>query len=220
MQTCVFAGKFDPAIAAMQTQTFNVMFGEDGTMRRVWLAAGIAVSALICACATIQHYETARQPIGQVLSAGVGDVVLYVQRERDLTNVAGNADMWGRRTNEGYTEVRYAGSEADGTLIFVRKDLAIHTNESTVSRMGFVPVPTTSTSNISGRVGMTSVSGTATTEGTTYLPTPRAETMAIPSDSIPIRIAPVQAKVVRVGGYRIEVQHVDAAELLYRIITK
>ncbi len=61
--------------------------------------------AFLAACSPIQHQETVRQPVGRELVAGVGDVVLRVDRSRDLENIFGRADLYGRKTNEGFSEV-------------------------------------------------------------------------------------------------------------------
>jgi hypothetical protein len=74
-------------------------------------ALALATSVLVAACGTIQHYQTPAQPLGKLLAVGIGDVVLRINKSKDLTNIAGKADLWGRRSDLGYTEVRYLGAE-------------------------------------------------------------------------------------------------------------
>ncbi|MDF3889197.1 hypothetical protein [Cupriavidus basilensis] len=172
---------------------------------------------VVGACGSINRYETAQQPLGQALFAGVGDVVIRIDRQRDLQNVVGKADMWGRKTNEGFTEIRYLGIDADGSIVFARQDLAIHTDETTVTRMGMVPVPVSSTTQATGRVGNYSYAGTATTTGTAWAPSPHATTLAIPSNNIPIRLTPGQARLIRVGGFTVRIREVTAATVTYSV---
>jgi len=187
-------------------------------------AGALAILIVLAGCATIEHYETPKQAIGKTLSAGIGDVVLRIDKSRDLTNVAGKADLWGRKTNEGHTEVRYLGAESDGTLVFSRRDVDIVSNETTVTRMGFVPVPTYSTTNSSGTmrgsVGQTPVqgnyTGTSTTTGVGYVPVAGASTIVVPNGEIPIRVAPGR-QLVRVSGYVVKILQADGAGLEYQV---
>ena len=71
----------------------------------------LLMATLIAGCASIEHTSTTEQPTGKTIIAGVGDVVLRVNKQRNLENVFGNADIFGRKTNEGFVELRFAGVE-------------------------------------------------------------------------------------------------------------
>ena len=60
-------------------------------------------------CANIEHTTKVSQKVGQSQFAGVGDIVLSIERERNLKNAFGKSDIFGRKTKEGYTEIRFAG---------------------------------------------------------------------------------------------------------------
>ncbi len=124
--------------------------------------------------------------------------------------------MWGRKTTDGYTEVRFAGVDADGTILLRRKDVAIHTNETTVSRAGFMPVPTSSTTSTYGQVGSTPISSTSTAAGTAYVPTRSATSVVMPADTLEIRL-PRGQKRVRVSGYELQVREATAVDLSYKL---
>src|SRR3972149_3771733 len=110
----------------------------------------LVAAALIAGCATIKHASNTEQPIGQQTIAGVGDVVLRVNKQRNLENAFGKADIFGRKTNEGFSELRFAGVEKSGEVVLYRKDVRIITNETTMSR---TPISTTTGSantNVTG----------------------------------------------------------------------
>jgi len=183
----------------------------------VFRIAIVTSAAALSACGTIEHYEVVEQPVGRLLVAGVGDVVLRVNRQRDLENVAGRADLWGRKTDEGYIEVRYMGIAPDGSIMFSRQDLTIRSNETTVTRMGAVPVPVSSSTRSSGMFGSYNYYGTSTTTGTAWAPAPQATTMALPSSTVTIRLAPGQPGLVQAGRYALRVEQANSASISYSI---
>ena len=182
------------------------------------------VAALILAlggCGSIERTASSQQSLGKALLAGPGDVVLRIDRERSLTNVVGKADIWGRKTNEGFSEVRLAGVESDGQVVLYRKDVQVMSNETTLTR-----TPTSITSGSSS----TSVSGNASTYGSTTqllgiarstgsattLSSGSAYHIAIPSDTVAIRLAPNERR-IPIAGYVIEILSVTPNSIEYRL---
>ena len=177
-------------------------------MRRSFYLFLIAASAL-AGCGSIEKTASVQQPTGKVLLAGPGDVVLRVDRERSLANIAGKADLWGRKTNEGFTEVRFAGVEPDGQVVLYRKDVEILSNETTLTRTPLSFTSGSSTTNVTGIAyssgGGTQLSGTGRTVGAaTTLNSGTAYHMAIPADTVAIRLAPGEKR-LPISGYVIEV---------------
>lgn len=86
--------------------------------------------------------------------------------------------------------MRLIGVEGN-QAIFVRQDVAIQSNETTMSRTPLI-LPTSETTTMSGTVGRVPVYGTATTTGTTYIP-------PTPSTSYPVQAGQVQL-VAPIGG--------------------
>jgi hypothetical protein len=62
--------------------------------------------------------------------------VARVNKQRNLQNAFGKSDIFGRKTDEGFIELRFAGTDANGQVILYRIDTNIVTNESTMSRSG------------------------------------------------------------------------------------
>jgi len=127
--------------------------------------------ALLCAtlsaCASIEKSRLVEQPTNQQLLAGKGDVVLRVNKQRDLENAFGNADIFGRKTSEGFSELRLVGTEDSGGVVFYRNDVRIITNETTMSRSGvsttFGSANTTASGSYHGDENYGIFSGSAST---------------------------------------------------------
>ncbi len=177
----------------------------------------------IAACAPIQHTTRIEQPIGQAAIAGVGDVVMRVDRQRDLENAFGKASISGRKTNEGYSELRFAGVESNGEVVFYRKDVQIMTNETTMSRSRnpFRTTTGTANTNVSGNFNDTGASGTFNANArTTYSSTTMSPTsyyhVIVPADTIPIRLSASETR-LPMEGYVIEIIKATSVSLEYRI---
>jgi hypothetical protein len=186
---------------------------------KFWLVAALA--AVLSGCGSIERTASSQQPVGKVLVAGPGDVVLRIDRERSLTNVVGKADIWGRKTNEGFSEIRFAGVESNGQVVFYRKDVQIMSNETTLTR---TPMSFTSAS------ANTAMSGTATSYGNTAQLSGTSRSVgnattissgseyhvAVPSDTIAIRLGPNERR-VPISGYVVEILSAGPNAIEYRV---
>jgi hypothetical protein len=106
---------------------------------------------------------------GTPLTASVGDTVLRVAREKNLPNIAGKADIFGRTTPTGVETVQYMGVR-DGRAFFKRRSVNVETGATTMNSTPLI-IPNTATTTQSGTVnvygsggsGFGSYSGTSTT---------------------------------------------------------
>lgn len=98
--------------------------------------------------------------------AGVGDTVMDLKLTESLPNAFGKADVYGRTRDAGRVTVRLVGLD-DGRAIFVRQDILIQSNETTLSQ-GPMMVPTYQNSTLNGAVGLVPVSATRSGWGITY----------------------------------------------------
>lgn len=188
-------------------------------MKRQIIAAVTAV--FISGCATIEHTSNTEQSIGKKSTVGVGDVVLHVNKQRNLENAFGKADLFGRKTNEGFSELRFAGVEKSGEVVLYRKDVHIITNETTMSR---TPISTTSgsantnvTGNHYGRGGYGNVNANARTNyaSTTLVPASDFH-IVVPAEAIPIRLSPEESR-VPMEGYVVEIIKATPSSIEYKI---
>jgi len=180
--------------------------------------AAIAICVLTtAACETIEHQSVLRQDTGVTLVAGIGDTLLRVDHQKDLKNIFGRADLYGRKTDTGYSSLHYAGLEDNGDIVFYRKDSEIITNESTFS-MSWNPFKTTNattTGNVSGNVsnsGAVNANVNSQTMVTETAPAPDYH-VVIPEDSKPI-VVPAGTDVFPIAGFMIKL--VEANKLMVR----
>ena len=183
------------------------------------------VIALVCvalsACASIEKSRLAEQPTNQPLLAGKGDIVLRVNKKRDLENAFGNADIFGRKTNEGFSELRFVGIEKSGAVVFYRNDVQIITNETTMSRSGasttYGSANTTASGSYYGNENYGTVSGRASTNYSSTTLSPTSDFHAIiPQGATPIILKPGDTSIV-MEGYVVEVLDVSSGALKYQI---
>lgn len=183
----------------------------------------IALLTAICisGCATIEHTSKAAQPIGKQSIVGIGDVVLRVNKQRNHENIFGKASISGRKTNEGYSELRFAGVEKNGEIVFYRKDVQIITNETTMSRSPFSftrgSSNTTMTGNYygAGNVGTVNANANTTSSSTTISMTSDYHVI-VPAGTLPIRLSPEETK-IPMEGYIIEIIKATSSSLEYKI---
>src|SRR5205814_7487569 len=89
------------------------------------------VCACLCGCADVQersHIVGGRT--GTPLTASVGDTVLRVSLEKNLPNIVGKADIFGRTTPTGVETVQYLGVK-DGKAFFKRRTVNVATGATT-----------------------------------------------------------------------------------------
>src|SRR5437870_1657401 len=108
---------------------------------------------LLCGCADVQersHIVGGRT--GTPLTASVGDTVLRVSREKNLPNILGKSDMFGRTTPTGVETVRYLGVR-DGRAFFARRTMDVETGATTMNSTPLV-IPNMATTTHSGSVNV------------------------------------------------------------------
>jgi len=175
----------------------------------------------VAGCAEIEHSAKSQQKVGQPLLAGVGDVILKIDKERNLENAYGKSDIFGRKTNEGYVELRFAGMESSGEVVIARKDVEIISNETTMSRTPFSQTTgqahTVASGTVYGTGSTATVKGSATTNYQSNTIAPISDYhVVVPSDSIAIRLPPGDT-VLPVSGFIVEIIRATPNALEYTI---
>lgn len=179
----------------------------------------VLATILAYGCANIDHTSKASQLTDKPLFAGVGDLVLSVERQRNLKNAFGKSDIFGRKTTEGYTEIRFAGVEENGTVVLYRKDVSILSNETTMSRTPISRTSGTASTNVTGTAStygnQTSVNaaGRTTYNSTTVRPAEDFH-IAVPADTIAIRLDADESH-LPISGYLIAITRASRNSLQY-----
>ncbi len=184
----------------------------------------LLVCAYLSGCADVQessHIVGGRT--GRPLTASVGDTVLRVSREKNLPNIVGKSDIFGRKTPTGVETVQYMGVK-DGRAFFKRRSVNVETGATTMNSSPLI-IPNTSTTTHSGSVnvygpngyGHGSYSGTSTTEGPpTVIPAHPPSPMVMDEGSLLLSVdlsrKPAQLSVV---GKTITILEADGSSLRY-----
>jgi hypothetical protein len=136
-----------------------------------------------------------------------------VDKERNLENVLGASDIFGRKTKEGFSELRFAGVTPSGEVVLYRTDTNIITNETTMSRTPFSSTysQANATTTYGGGVANTNISGTSTTIH------PISDYHAVvPAGSAQI-IVPKGTDSVPFEGHVVRILNATAVSLSYRV---
>lgn len=120
----------------------------------------IAASCAFYGCATIQEETKVEQHFDTVRLVGVGDTVYSSKSSKNLPNVYGKADLFGRKTATGTTTVIYAGTQ-DGKAFFRRRTVEIETGATTMNSSGPLIIPNSGYTYHQGTIGGQSYSGTS-----------------------------------------------------------
>jgi len=129
-------------------------------MRRTLLGCFMVV-LLMSGCGTIKETAKLEQTINRQLIAGVGDTVLKIDKQKNLPNLFGKADIYGRKTSAGYATLQYIGVENNHAK-FIRKSMTVDTGATTMNSTPFL-LQNNTTNTHSGFINGRSYMGTSTT---------------------------------------------------------
>lgn len=181
---------------------------------RMKLLMTASLAVLLAACSTIESKPYVSQPVGQLLRAGVGGVIVHVDRKRNLENAFGKADIFGRKTYEGFSELRFMGVQ-NGQVAIRRVDVAVYNDETTMSRSGTY-IPNSSTGTTTGMVGGVPFMATTNVSGPgTYIP-PRPSNVSVSAPSGIDFLAPI-GQPLPFEGVTVTITAADPVSVSYSI---
>jgi len=94
-----------------------------------------AISALfLVSCSTIQDYRLLSHPTGEALRASVGSTLFRLDKQSDLPNVYGKADVYGGKVDRGYTEVKLLKIKEKRYVTLLVSDLSLQSTETVMDR--------------------------------------------------------------------------------------
>lgn len=74
------------------------------------------------------------QPLNEEVYTSVGDRMARVTIKEPLPNALGGSDIFGRKREKGFVELRFMGMTEDGRAVFRRRTVDVVSNETTMSR--------------------------------------------------------------------------------------
>jgi len=181
-------------------------------MRNIIIVAAVALAAAACG-PTARKAVMESSTVGAVRTAGPGDTVMDFRVSRPMPNAFGGADIFGRTTNAGRVVVRFLGGDG-GSAFFQRSDLMIESSATTMNQTPLI-VPHTARTTVTGMVGGTPISGSASsTDYTVVGPRPTAE---VATTTAPIRLSVPAGQSVTVEGHVLRVLEVTPNSVSYRV---
>lgn len=97
------------------------------------IVLSLAVVVLELGCGEIRTHRQLDQPVGMILTTGVGGTLFHLNKVGDLPNAFGGRDVWGGKTDKGFAEMRLAGIEGS-TLLLDIMDVNRQSTETVMDR--------------------------------------------------------------------------------------
>ncbi|MFY9287913.1 MAG: hypothetical protein WAO98_05370 [Alphaproteobacteria bacterium] len=182
-----------------------------------FLLSIICVVLLMTACAPVRQSSRLAQEENTKLVAGVGDPVISISQEKNLPNVFGASDIFGRTTPTGAVTVEYLGVRGD-RAIFRRNSVAIETGATTMNSTPLI-IDNSSTTTSSGMIGGAHYNGVSTTTGRpTVIPpnTPHPVITGQRSVEISVNLKKPKRQFI-VEGKTVTIETADEMKVVYSI---
>ncbi|PWB81403.1 MAG: hypothetical protein C3F08_01995 [Candidatus Methylomirabilota bacterium] len=169
-------------------------------MKRCFLALLVAATFLV-GCGSIQEHSKLAMPVDRTLRTGPGGVVFRIERSRDLANIYGRADLWGRKIDTGYEELRYVGLSDDGQVVFRFREQQILSNETTLTQMG----------------GLAAFGAQGSTAAATAIGPAQAHIQVLPPQEVEFKHDFARKATLEYAGVRILILGATPSELTYAL---
>jgi hypothetical protein len=123
-----------------------------------------ASSILLVACAQVENRQQLAEPVGRSTTVPIGGAIATINKEKDLPNIFGRADIYGRKVDTGFIKIVYRGRDKDGSVLVEQVDVDVRSNASVLTRMP-ATYGATSRSNLHGTFEADRYGGSGTLAG-------------------------------------------------------
>jgi hypothetical protein len=178
-----------------------------------WLGLGLVVALAVGGCAQIEHHQQLTEPVGTTLTVPVGSALATINKEKDLPNIFGRADIYGRKVDAGLIKIIYKGRGRDGSALVEQVDVDVRSNASVMTRL-----PTTFSSTTEASIAANRNAMVARATSQSYGMAPQVEeTTVLPPNSSKFAV-PKGKSLTLPTGQIIEFLAVEQHQATYRII--
>jgi hypothetical protein len=178
----------------------------------------IALSMLaLGSCAPVEHRQELAESRGKVTTVPVGGAIATINKEKDLPNIFGRADIYGRKVDTGFIKIIYKGRERDGAILVEQLDVDVQSNASVLTRMPATYSASSQGSmagNFSGSYG--TVTGQASS-GAFGMAPHQEQNIVLPPTATNFAVPPGKTLTLPTGQ-TIEFLNAEPHQLTYRII--
>jgi hypothetical protein len=105
-------------------------------MRNIQIVLAAALVSVPLSNVYAKQSTSVNRPESVETYASIGDILVKVTLRESLPNAFGKADIFGRKRDRGFVEIRFMGMTDDGRAVFRRRTVDIYSNETTMSRSG------------------------------------------------------------------------------------
>jgi hypothetical protein len=187
-----------------------------GGVMRTNIVVVIAALAL-SSCGQVERRQQLTENSGKVTTVPVGGAIATINKEKDLPNVFGRADIFGRKVDTGFIKIVYKGRDPNGAILVEQVDVDIQSNASVLTRM-----PATYSSNSQGSVAgnFSGPYGTITGQSSSsaFGTAPHQEqNIVLPPTATRFAVPPGKTLTLPTGQ-TIEFLNVEPHQLTYRIL--
>lgn len=175
----------------------------------------VIAALILSSCSPVTQQTKVSSPVGETLTAGVGDVILRAEGRESMPNAFGNADLFGRTRPTGFTTVQYGGMKGDNAVL-LRSGVTTASNATTMNSTPMI-VPTQSSSSAYGTIGSRQFEARSTTTGMAYIPAVGSTTTSVQQPTIPIEVNWRSHPRVPVAGKTIVIEKADPLNITYRV---
>jgi hypothetical protein len=176
---------------------------------------------LLAGCAQVQHKQQIAEPVGRVVTVPVGGAIATINKEKDLPNIFGRADIYGRKVDEGFIKIIYRGRGNDGSILVEQIDVDVRSNASVLTRMPRT-YTTMSQASVNGSVQADRYggSGTFTGQGTSsgFGMAPHDEQNIVLPPTATSFAVPKGKTLTLISGQTIEFINAESHQVTYRIV--
>jgi hypothetical protein len=187
--------------------------GDKAMLRSIFIAfAAVALSS----CAQVEHRQQLAESAGKVTTVPVGGAIVTINKEKDLPNIFGRADIYGRKVDAGFIKILYKGRDRDGAILVEQVDVDIQSNASVLTRM-----PATYSASSQGTVaagGSGTVTGQASS-GAFGIAPHQEQNIVLPPTATRFAVPPGKTLTLPTGQ-TIEFLNAEPHQLTYRILDR
>ena len=186
-------------------------------MKKIIITVVLVLS--LSACSPTQKHTSLSYPLNTDLTVGIGEEIYRINKTRDLPNVWGKADVFGRQVDSGFEGIRYLGLKKPSTVKLVFHSIDIYSDETTVRGSGakFYQSNTAATANVSGNQFSANGYGNSTTTGYGFS-APEANKAILPNGDIEFEHNYKKEPIIKRGNVSIEIIDATNSSITYKLL--
>ena len=172
----------------------------------------VVVAGWLSACAQIETNQALVDGSHAQRTVPVGAAIATINKQKNLQNVFGASDIWGRKVDTGFLKLVYRGVAKDGGIMVEQIDVDVQSNASVFTRMPSV-YNAQSTALVTGNAY--SVSGQG--QSSAFAMAPHAETNIVLPPNVTAFTVPKGRTLTLSTGEVVELISAEPHQVSFRI---